>query len=171
MNRSSTKRRLGTCLVGGLFSAALAIMAGCARSPKEPWGDALSGTILQHEDTPLPGGEILFYPDAAATFPPRQAIIGEDGTYSIRLAPGTYWVAVNNDVLRTGITASLRMPPQMAKVMKQPTGETVPEQVRGKKLPGKWMAMNALDQRPDTSGLVCTVNPDTHVFDVRLRKP
>ena len=171
MHEDSTSSASRVWKMGWLMPAVLPILWGCRSAAPEEWGVQIAGTVAQYNGDALPGGEVLFYAVPLNGYPPRQALIGEDGRYGTRLAEGTYQVAVSNDILRGGPSAGVPMPKQAAARLRRPVSVTAPEHVRVAREGGRWLPIHARDQRPETSGLVCTVNPDTHVFDVRLRKP
>jgi hypothetical protein len=150
-------------------AALLAFLAsGCGASV----GD-LSGTVLQKNGSPLPGGIITFYPEKGN---PVSTTIQENGTYEVSNVPvGPVQVAVDNAALKPGgvgpsggwFGAKAAQPPPGALAKMKEAGKTVPT-FEKTKLPGKYVAIAAELSRPESSGMTAKVEGGKQKLDITL---
>jgi len=129
--------------------ALLAILAllGCGEKRAET--ATVTGKVTLPNGQPLPGGRIDFHSATSGNMVSGQ--IKADGTYEAKEVPkGNYKVSIENAHLRgTGAP-----PPGLAA------------------MPGsdqKYVPINPMYTKPETSGLTTTVDGKTHTYDVPLK--
>jgi hypothetical protein len=153
---------------GALLFAFLA--AGCGPSVGE-----LSGTVLQKNGSPLPGGIITFYPEKGN---PVSATIQENGTYEVNNVPaGPVRIAVDNSALKPGgggpvggaFALKAIQPPKDALGKMKESGKAVPTFEKAK-LAGKYVRIAPELSRAETSGMTAKVEGGKQQLDVNLPK-
>ena len=145
-------------------------VTGCKEGHSREGETEVSGIVIQHTGVPMPGGLITFFPEGS-TVSAAAALVQEDGSYTVRLPPGIFKIALSNDAQKK----VARMPKKEAAEMNERLKDSKnPVSIRRYQLlsSGKWVPLHAKYLKSETSGLTCEVQAGTHPsFDVRLDRP
>ncbi len=174
-------------LVCGLLAlGAVSLPVGCGSAKGH-----VSGKVTLADGKPLPGGNIIFYPQQGSNTAPIIATIKEDGTYDAPNVPvGPAKVAVNNADLNPNTDESItpsgaksaaaeNMPAFVKKKMPEmgPPKEAMKQMPQGGKPKpvGTYVPIDSKYAKPETSPLTYDVQRGDQTFDVKgiaaLAKP
>jgi hypothetical protein len=150
--------------LAGLAFCCLLAGGGCAADTLKNLPAAEMGTVKGQvllNGRPLTGGMVIFSSMQGGKETFFEAVIDENGAYSITVPVGVNQIAVDNRMLAQKTTGGKRL--GAARRGRAKPGNEPPNQVKGHyvSLPGKYA-------NPVTSGLTWTVEKGTHTHDIRL---
>ena len=150
LNLSGRARRLQTALA---VTSVLVIALSCKPTGPTYERSEVSGRVL-FKGNPLKGGKITFVADIGGLT--GEAVIGEDGTYSVQAPVGPVHITVDNSMLRKGGT---RGGPILHR----------PDAPDPSKIPGEYVALPKKYASAQETNLTFTVvKGDPQTFEVRL---
>jgi hypothetical protein len=132
-----------------------AFATGCAnKGTGAPQETVVTGKVY-YKGKPLPGGRLTFVAGEGGSFS-SSAVIGEDGSYTMKAPVGPVSIAVDNTMLRPSFTDKKR--PQL-----KPPGAPEPTKMKGRyvDIPRKYFST-------ELSGLKYIVTQGEQTHDIKL---